>query len=174
MAIEYIYEWEWRTTATMPPPQRLAGSNNTAWAGARSLYMSATNNASVDVAAILRMMKRGDTVKIEHKTTAGIWAEYRLDTEPVDYSGYFTFPCTLTRPASGAPVNNIIYKYTLSLGAVTSRSVTQLTSCAGLTGANSFWYAIYCTCSDQTIWTMGDDHVWRQLPSLPQPEAPTS
>lgn len=113
----YSYEWEWRTQTSLPPPQKTFGSNNGAWAGGKSLYVSSVNQAGADVSGIFRQMKAGDTIKIENKTDATIWASCVLAVPPVDYIGFFTFP-TASGDGQGAAVNNMIYKVTFSTGAV--------------------------------------------------------
>lgn len=112
----YSYEWEWRTQTTLPPPAKTFGSNNGAWAGSKSLYLSSTNQASADVSSTIRQMKPNDTIKIEHKTDPTIWANFVLSVIPVEYTNSFTFPSSLSG-SQGAPVNNTVYKVTLSTGA---------------------------------------------------------
>lgn len=170
---EYSTKYNWRSTGGLPPPGGNMGCNTGTWATTtQTLYLDELDNQSVDYTPYVKMMRAGDRIKVAHPTDLNSWALWELETLPVDYTSYFTFPGHW-KEVHGSVVTNTIYNVTLYTEVTPRRTIVQLTSCAGLTGSNSFWYAIYCTCSDQTIWTMGDDHVWRQLPSLPQPDAPT-
>ena len=173
----YTYEWQWRVQTTLPPPAKSIGSNNGAWSsGARSLYLSNTNNAGQDVSSTFRQMKIGDTIRIEHKTDSTIWSLWKLDVAPIEYSTCFTFPSTSVE-YHGAPVDNTVYRVVITFVepkterlAIGEHLLNLSVIANGMLGKESINLA-----------TIGDDaiKVYTQLvtaylatPELPQPVPP--
>ena len=102
---------------------KTSGSNNGAWGGARSLYLSNVNNASQDVSSTFRQMKAGDVIRIEHKTDSTIWSFWTLAVAPIDYATYFTFPVSVNE-YHGNPVDNTVYRMVITFGPPTTERLS--------------------------------------------------
>lgn len=161
---------------TMPPPSKVGGTNNGTWAGARSLYLSNTNNASQDVSSTFRQLKAGDTIRVEHKTDSTIWSLWTLAVAPIDYATYFTFPAS-TSEYHGSPVDNMVYRMVITIGTSKTERLSIAEHLLNLSVVANGMLAQ----GNISLGTIGDDaiKVYNQLvvaylatPELPQPVPP--